>query len=268
MANTKGTHTASPMNAKFDMSAPMIALATNSAPARDAITLNETVCFADAHPEYFQSKTPMLNTVYNMIQESEPPKEPLEPALGPAPLFSEARPKIPGLHSSLGISRPNDLPEQVTPKGVHIYAENVSIANGFAKIVKDYNIWVDRSMVDILKDQQLKIPLVDGWQNASLGSRSYPLGRKDIDFLNTAYDKLHEQGKMEWVDEPTPFAHPLFVVWRTVNSVTKGRVVVNLRPLNKIAIPDNYPLPLQAQVIAALRSKRYLTIVNATSFFN
>jgi len=47
----------------------------------------------------------------------------------------------------------------------------------------------------------------------------------------------------------------------------KGRVVVDLRPLNKITIPDSYPLPLQSGIIEAIRGRKYLAIIDATSFF-
>jgi len=57
------------------------------------------------------------------------------------------------------------------------------------------------------------------------------------------------------------------VVWRTVHGEQKGRVVVDLRQLNKIAIPDNYPLPLQAEVIESIRGKGYIMVIDATLFF-
>lgn len=47
----------------------------------------------------------------------------------------------------------------------------------------------------------------------------------------------------------------------------KARVVIDLRGLNKIAVPDNYPLPLQSDIINSLRGKQYITAVDATSFF-
>src|SRR3982074_3828016 len=72
---------------------------------------------------------------------------------------------------------------------------------------------------------------------------------------------------MEYVDEPTPFAHPVFVVWRMVHGEPKARVVIDLRALNKVSVPDNYPLPLQSEIISSLRGKRYITAVDATAFF-
>ena len=114
---------------------------------------------------------------------------------------------------------------------------------------------------------QMKIPLVEGWQTAKLNSRHYPLSQKDRAFLDLTHDKLHDQGRLEWALDPTPFAHPCFVVWRRVHGVDKGRVVVDLRQLNRVGVPDSYPLPLQSDVIESLRGKQYITVIDATSFF-
>ena len=56
-------------------------------------------------------------------------------------------------------------------------------------------------------------------------------------------------------------------MWRTVKGKQKGRVVIDLRPLNRVTIPDNYPLPLQSDMINALRGKQFITAIDATSFF-
>ncbi|KAI6783920.1 TY3B-TY3B protein [Emericellopsis cladophorae] len=72
---------------------------------------------------------------------------------------------------------------------------------------------------------------------------------------------------MEYATEPTPFTAPLFVVWRVVDGKRKGRVVVDLRALNKVVVPDNYPLPRQDEVIRSLRGATYITAINVSSFF-
>jgi hypothetical protein len=50
------------------------------------------------------------------------------------------------------------------------------------------------------------------------------------------------------------FGFPVFVVWWWVTNNNgepkfKSRVVVNLYGLNKITIPDSYPLPRQEDII-------------------
>jgi hypothetical protein len=88
----------------------------------------------------------------------------------------------------------------------------------------------------------------------------YPLSQKDRDFVDKEFDKLHEQGQINWTTQPTPFGFPLFVVWRTVHvnriAQRKGRVVVDIRGLNALAVKDSYPLPLQTDIIAAVRGCR------------
>ena len=72
---------------------------------------------------------------------------------------------------------------------------------------------------------------------------------------------------MEYATEPTPFTAPLFVVWRVVDGKRKGRVVVDLRALNKVVVLDNYPLPRQDEVIRSLRGTTHITVIDALSFF-
>lgn len=171
-------------------------------------------------------------------------------------------------HSTLGMRMTADLPERITIEGVHIYDGDPKAASRFEKIIKDYpKLWVNDGCVDIPESQMMKVPLVEGWQNQKLAHRSYALSQRDRQVLDRVFGELHDQKRMEWVFEPTPFAHPVFVVWRTVRGEAKGRVVIDLRSLNKIAVPDNYPLPLQSEIIASLRGKKYITAVDATSFF-
>ncbi|KAL2272289.1 hypothetical protein FJTKL_06972 [Diaporthe vaccinii] len=44
-------------------------------------------------------------------------------------------------------------------------------------------------------------------------------------------------------------------------------MVIDLRALNKVVMPDAYPLPLQSDVIRRIRGKKYLTVMDARSFF-
>ena len=54
---------------------------------------------------------------------------------------------------------------------------------------------------------------------------------------------------MEWTETKTPYGYPVFVVYKTVElpgkpPERKGRVVVDIRGLNKNAEDDLYPMPL------------------------
>ena len=80
--------------------------------------------------------------------------------------------------------------------------------------------------------------------------------------MDKTLNKLHRKGRIKWVTKPMPFAIPVFIAWRTVNGIKKGRVVADLRVLNKAAIPDAYPLPLLEIIMAFLIGKRFITVVN------
>ncbi|RYC55608.1 hypothetical protein CHU98_g10598 [Xylaria longipes] len=263
------------VNAEFDMSPMITATATGTVPDNkspvymdelaNSTPMTPTEVHASAPPTTGArlAGTPLTDAVFNMITGVPPPDEPYI-----APLIEPPKPKIPDSYATSGIKRPADAPENVTKNGIHIYAEKASEAAKFAEIVEAYDIWIDKGEVDIPEDQQLKIPLVDNWQETKLNARAYPLSRRDMQVLNDTHDRLHDMGRMEWMDEATPFAHPVFVTWRKVHGVDKGRVVVDLRQLNKVAVPDSYPLPLQSEVIGSLRGKQYVTCVDATGFFH
>ena len=103
-------------------------------------------------------------------------------------------------------------------------------------------------------------------------AKVYPLGPADRKFVDEAFDKLHEQGRMEYSSQPTPHGYPVFVVWRTVpgpdGPERKGRVVVDIRGLNKIAITDSYPMPLQSDITSSVAGCRYISVFDAAGFFH
>lgn len=100
-----------------------------------------------------------------------------------------------------------------------------------------------------------------------ISQRPYPSGLWDREFIDAQFDLLHRQGRLEWAKGPTSFTAPIFVVWRTVKGEPKDRLIVDLRALNKITIPDSYLLPRQEDIIQALRGARYITAIDALSFF-
>ncbi|KAL8366740.1 hypothetical protein RB595_010549 [Gaeumannomyces hyphopodioides] len=177
-------------------------------------------------------------------------------------------PKVKDRHG-YGIKTPDKAPYITTQDGVRVYNGKPKEARILQRICKSFaKVWIDKGPIDVPKDMQMRVPLAEGYQKANLASKAYPVSKKNRDFVDGKRDELHAQGRMEWVHEPSPFAQPVFVVWRKVHNEMKGRVVVDLRPVNKVAVPDAYPLPLQADVIDALRGKLYITIIDATAFFH
>lgn len=115
----------------------------------------------------------------------------------------------------------------------------------------------------------MRIPLKADWeQNTPKTAKVYPLGRDVKEVVDKTFDKLHEQGRLSWTTESTPFSYPVFVVWKAMPDGTrKGRAVVDIRGLNSITQADLYPLPLQADLISSIKDCRYITVVNYASFF-
>lgn len=168
---------------------------------------------------------------------------------------------------SYGLGKPTNLPSIKTKAGVSVCIVNKNLSGDMATLLEKYDVFRDKGIVPMPDHMKMKINLVDGWQDQKRTTRPYPLGLQDRAILDEKHDKLHAEGKMDWMDQPTPIACPVFVVWKTTDNVKKGRVVVDLRPLNKIAVPDAYPLPDQEDIKSSLRGKKYFTMFDASAFF-
>lgn len=126
-------------------------------------------------------------------------------------------------------------------------------------------------MVNISESEWMEVPLVPNWdKHYKAGqAKNYPLGTKDREVVDKQFDKYHEQGRMEWNTEVTPFLYPCFLVWRVLpNGTKKERVVMDIRALNRITIPDAYPLPMQSDILAVIRGAKYISTIDCAFFFH
>ena len=99
-------------------------------------------------------------------------------------------------------------------------------------------------------------------------AKVYPLGAKDRALVDKTFDELHTADKMSWTNESTPFSYPVFCVWKTnADGERKGRPVIDIRDLNTITQPNAYPLPLQDEIIVAVRNCQYISIIDCSAFF-
>jgi hypothetical protein len=254
-----------PLNAEFAMTNCTAAIANGSiAPGQTAPMPAADLAQAATAADFGKEGTPMSDFVYQLTQQTKMAPTPAVADPDTEPL----KPRIPEKHSTLGLRMADNLPEIVTKEGVHVCAQDTAFADKVVNLVDEFPLlWTDEGLIDIPPDEWMKIPLVEGWQNQKVSARSYPLSKRDREVLDKTFGDLHAQGRMRYANEATPFAHPVFVVWRTVKGEPKGRVVIDLRGLNKVSVPDNYPLPLQSEIIAALRGKKFITAIDATSFF-
>lgn len=113
----------------------------------------------------------------------------------------------------------------------------------------------------------LQIPLVEGWEKKVKATSSvYRLSPEDRALVDEVFDGLHAEGKMKWC-RGAPFGWPVFVVWKGSGPTRKGRVVVDVRGLNAISVPDVYPLPHRDDLIASVFGCPFLTSVDMTASF-
>ena len=115
----------------------------------------------------------------------------------------------------------------------------------------------------------MKLSLRNDWQDrVSDKAKIYSLDVRDREVIDKVFDKLYEQGRLEWTKELTPFSFPVFVVWKILlNGEAKGRPVVDIRRLNELLLRDVYAVSLQDDVIDMLFGCYYISVIDATSFF-
>ena len=72
---------------------------------------------------------------------------------------------------------------------------------------------------------------------------------------------------MDWSGS-TLFTYPCFVVWTTkADGTRKEHIVVDIRALNKITLPDVYLMPLQADMPADIQGSTHILTVKCLAFF-
>ena len=199
----------------------------------------------------------MANPVATPVQFAANPATPVAQSTSSMPLLPEPSSHL--LDPAL---------EHVMPSGLTIYGLPEA-AEQIASVATEFpEIWTDRgTTVDIPEEEWMPIPLKEDAQPKP--SRVYPVSQKDKEVINEAFDKLHQQGKMAWSNQPTPFSYPVFVVWRNMpDGSRKGRVVVDIRGLNKITESDSYPLPLQGDITSSVAGFPYISVVDAVGWFH
>ena len=67
--------------------------------------------------------------------------------------------------------------------------------------------------MDLPENQWMEISLIANWKEKfkAGNAKVYPLGPKDCEIVNTEFDRLYCQERMDW-GSPTLFTYPCFVV--------------------------------------------------------
>ena len=72
---------------------------------------------------------------------------------------------------------------------------------------------------------------------------------------------------MKWIVIATPFFFSCFVIWKTTSKERKGRMIVDIRVLNKITMSDAYLVSSQTNILIAIKDAKFIFTINVTSFF-
>ena len=157
------------------------------------------------------------------------------------------------------------------PNGVTIFSKDPVISEAFTKVMQEFPqiFGSGQGFVKIPEEDWMCIPLRKNWKELNKGKvKIYPLRTKNKAVVNETFNKLHDQGWITWTANSTPFTFPAFIVWKPgSNSEKKGRVIIDIHHLNQIVLNDAYPLPLQADIIAATKDCAFISVVDCASFF-
>ena len=137
---------------------------------------------------------------------------------------------------------------------------------------KIFQMWCSIfEIVNIPRKKWMKINIVNA--ETSKLSRIFKLNLENKIFIDKKFDALHEQNKMSWTTKFTSYVFSVFVVWHTVHlsgkeSLRKGRVVIDIKNLNKITKFDAYSMLLQSNIISAMQDCKFISIMDCATFFH
>ena len=97
--------------------------------------------------------------------------------------------------------------------GIMVFGGKIE-AERYQKVVESFpETWKDKAKtVDIRKDLNMPIDLKPDWSESLKKNRVYPLGKEHKAFIDAEFNRYHEQGKISWSNQATPFGFPVFVL--------------------------------------------------------
>ena len=104
--------------------------------------------------------------------------------------------------------------ETVLENGIKVFGDTNAVRQ-ISDLVAEYpSIWESRGFVQIPPERWMKVPLKPGWEAkvSAIKPRVYPLGNDTRRLVDDTFDELHQQGRMKFTSNPTPFSFPVFVV--------------------------------------------------------
>ena len=143
-------------------------------------------------------------------------------------------------------------------------------------VTKYLTLWGSSdTVIDLSEELDLKVSLITDWKvvGAKLTHWTYSQDVSSQALIDEKFNKLQSKEKLKYISESTLFFFPVFIVWTTIfkklNKILKkkGCVLVDIQGLNKIVITDNYFMLSQKDIISAVQSCSYLTIIDYSSQF-
>lgn len=149
---------------------------------------------------------------------------------------------------SLIISVLDQSLETTFSNSITTYSER-KISDHYTEVTSHYSdLWADkRQMTKISETDWIIISLINDWDLTKMTVKVYSITEKDYDEINKAFNKLHSQERMKYLNELISFTYSVFVVWWIITKkndtiIKKTKVVINIRDLNKIIMSDSYSL--------------------------
>lgn len=174
------------------------------------------------------------------------------------------------LHAEVALASRDTLIETQLDNGVRVYGDEVAVREISGLVAQYPSIWESEGFVQISPERWMKVYLKPRWESkvSAIKPRVYPLGNDSCRVVDETFDKMHHQGRLKFITNPTPFNFPVFVVWKPDGDrKKKGRAVVDIWKLNEMVLPNSYPLPLQSEIIANVQGCTNLAVLDAASFF-
>ncbi|KAJ5216137.1 uncharacterized protein N7498_002544 [Penicillium cinerascens] len=138
----------------------------------------------------------------------------------------------------------------VTPESIMAYAETENNQTVLLEVITDLaDVFAEKEGCADARDL-MRIPSRMIGKTRKWSPKIHPLSNPDRQAMDEQLDKLHNQSRMMWSNQATPFGAPVFVVKPTMpDGSNSSLVVVAVRNLNTWTVRDSYPLLRQEDTI-------------------